>query len=207
MRKSRILILLLLLLSCALRAQERGAWYPHLDYGVEWGYSGTFWDSYHYNYTSSDGARLDSRHEGFTFKSNGHLYGFLGARFARWFTADALVGWAGVYEGRRVVPVTLRASAFVRGYDCDGMKLFVEGGRCFAPSFAGKQIWMGKMGGGYRLLLDTHFAMDLALSLQAVHDHPIGVYDRSRDEIVPDASLRRSDCEYFSLNFSVALCF
>ena len=54
---------------------------------------------------------------------------------------------------------------------------------------------------------DAHFAMDLALSLQAVHDHPIGVYDRSRDEIVPDASLRRSDCEYFSLNFSVALCF
>lgn len=206
MRKACVLTLLLLL-SCALGAQERGAWYHHLDYGVEWGYSGTFWDDYHYNYISASGARLDSQDSRLTFKSNGHLYAFLGARFARIFATDMLVGWAGVYEGRRVIPVTLRASAFARGYDRDGLKLFVEGGRCYAQSFAGKHIWMGKLGGGYRIMLDRDFALDLSLSLQAVTDHPVGVYDHNRDEIVPDENLRRSDSRYHSLNLSVALCF
>ena len=117
------------------------------------------------------------------------------------------MGWAGVYEDRRVVPVTLRGSVFFRGYDADGAKFFLEGGRCIAPSLAGKNIWLGKAGGGYRILLDTHFALDLSLSLQAVHDHPVGVYDRSRDELVPDWNLRRSDCDYLSMNFSIALCF
>ena len=200
-------IFLLLLLSCVLGAQEKEHWYDHLDYGMEWGYSGTFWDSYHYNYSSVEGERLDSRNEGLTFKSNGHLYGFVGARFARYFAADALVGWAGVYEGRRVIPVTLRGSFFFRGYDHDGMKFFLEGGRCFAPSFTGKPIWIGKLGGGHRVVLDSHFALDLSLSLQAVSDHPVNVYDPIREDAVPDANLRRSDCAYMSLNLSVALCF
>lgn len=206
MRKAAT-ILLLLLLSCALGAQEKGLWYDHLDYGVEWGYSGTFWDSYHYNYTSAEGERLDSRNEHLTFKSNGHLYGFVGARFARWFAADVLVGWAGVYEGRRVVPVTLRSSVFFRGYDNDGMKVFLEGGRCFAPVFGGKPIWLGKVGGGHRTMLDRHLALDFALSLQAVSDHPRDVYDPIREDVVPPGNLRRSDCAYMSLNLSVALCF
>lgn len=207
MRKASVILLLLSLLSCALSAQDKGRWYDYFDYGVEWGYSGTFWDSFHYNYTSVDGARLDSRDDRLTFKSNGHLYGFVGARFARYFAADALVGWVGVYEGRRVVPVTLRGSVFFRGYDADGMKLFLEGGRCIAPSFSGKPIYIAKLGTGYRIMLESNFALDLALSLQAVHDHPLGVYDHIREESVPDANLRRSDCSYMSLNLSFALCF
>ena len=178
-----------------------------LDYGVEWGYSASVWESYHYNYTSPSGARIDTRDSHFSYKSNGHLYGFAGIRFARHFAADALVGWAGIYEGRRVVPVTLRASCFWKGYDRDGWKTFLEAGRCFADSFAGKPVYVAKLGTGYRMMLDRRFALDLALSLQGAYDHPLDVYDKGREEAVQDANLRRSDSGYLSLNFSLALCF
>ena len=199
---------LTLLLAAALSAAAQGKLYEHLDYGVEWGYTSTFCEIYHYNYTSpSSGARIDSRDSYPAYKSNGHVNVFVGARFARHFALDALVGCAGIYEGRRVVPVTLRASTFWRGYDRDGWKTFVEGGWCAGRSFADKPIWIAKLGSGYRIMLDRQFAMDLMFSLQGAHDHPLQVYDRLREESVPDASLRRSDCSYLAANFSVALCF
>ena len=200
-------VLICLLLSVVLSAADRGGWYDHLDYGVEWGYSASFWEAYHYNYTTPSGARIDSRDHHLDYKSNGHLYGFVGARFARHFTADVLVGWAGIYEERRVVPVTLRASCFWSGYDKDGWKTFLEGGWCGACSFAGKPVYIGKLGTGYRLMLDRNLALDLSLSLQGAYDHPIDVYDKGREVAVPDATLRRSDSGYLSLNFTVALCF
>ena len=105
------------------------------------------------------------------------------------------------------MPVTLRTTCFWKGYDRDGWKTFLEGGWCGAHSFAGKPVYIGKLGSGYRLMLDRCFALDLAVSLQGASDHPLGVYDKRREEAVPDANLRRSDSGYFSLNFTVSLCF
>ena len=205
--KKLLAILLCILLSAAASAADGRGWYDHLDYGLEWGYTATFWEVYHYNYTTPAGPRMDSRDSHFSYKSNGHLYGFVGARFARRFAADVLVGWAGIYEDRRVMPVTLRTTCFWKGYDRDGWKTFLEGGWCGAHSFAGKPVYIGKLGSGYRLMLDRCFALDLAVSLQGASDHPLGVYDKRREEAVPDANLRRSDSGYFSLNFTVSLCF
>lgn len=203
-----LVILLALLLPAGLLAGEKGSWYDYLDYGVEWGYTASFWETYHYNYTSpSQGARIDSRDSRFAYKSNGHVYAFAGARFARHFALDGVIGWAGLYEERRMVPVTLRSSFFFKSYDQDGLKAFLEGGCCLGESFAGKPVGIGKLGGGYRVMLDRHFALDLALSLQGVSDHPLDVYDRKREEAIPEASLRRSDCGYLSVNFSISLCF
>lgn len=203
----RCAILVFFLLSAVVSAAGKGGWYDHLDYGVEWGYSASFFEAYHYNYTSPSGARIDSRDNHLSYKSNGHIYGFVGARFARRFATDVLVGWAGIYEGRRVVPVTLRASCFWSGYDRDGWKTFLEGGWCGARSFAGKPVFIGKLGCGYRLMLDRDFALDFSLSLQGAYDHPLDVYDKRREELVPDVNLRRSDGGYLSLNFTLALCF
>lgn len=206
--KRRLPTVLILILAAVLPAAGQGGWYAHLDYGVEWGYTASFCDIYHYNYTSpTSGARIDSRDTQFAYKSNGYLSAFVGARFARVLALDAVAGWAGVYEGRRVFPLTLRSSVFWSGYERDGWKTFLEGGCCAGKSFAGKPIWMAKMGSGYRILLDRYFALDLMFSLQGVHDHPMGIFDKSRGESVPDKNLRRSDCNYLSANFSVALCF
>lgn len=207
MRKIGVL-LVVLFFPAALSAGEKGSWYDHLDYGVEWGYTASLGEIYHYNYISpSLGARIDSRDAHLAYKSNGHLYAFAGAKFARHFALDAMAGWAGLYEERRMFPVTLRSSFFFKGYDQDGWKAFLEGGCCLGGSFGGKAVGIGKLGGGYRVMLDRHFALDLALSLQGVLDHPLDVYDDKREELIPAAFLRRSDCGYVSVNFSVALCF
>lgn len=206
--KRIVLISLLLALSAPLGATRPGKWYDHLDYGVEWGYTASFFEAYHYNYTSpSSGARIDTRDSHLSYKSNGHIYGFVGAKFARRFALDAAAGWAGLFESRRMVPLTLRGSYFFRGYDRDGWKLFAEGGCCLGESHAGKAVGIARLGSGYRVMLDRNFALDLSLSLQGVSDHPTNVYDKAREEAIPDASLRRSDCNYLALNFSVALSF
>ena len=203
--------LLILLLSCLcgpLSAAGDGWAARHLEYGVEWGYTATFLYSYHFNYLSeSVGARIDSRDALFSYKSNGHVQAFAGIRFARRFSVDAVIGWAGVYEERRVYPVTLRGTCFFPGYDRDGWKVFAEGGLCSCASLADKPVAIAKAGFGRRLMLGTRSALDLSLSLQGVSDHPIGVYDPMRGVSVPNDNLRRSDCDYLSLNFSLALCF
>ena len=68
-------------------------------------------------------------------------------------------------------------------------------------------MFIGKLGSGYRLMLDRDFALDFSLSLQGAYDHPLDVYDKRREELVPDVNLRRSDSGYLSLNFTLALCF
>ena len=206
--KRALLISLLLAWSFTLFAGRPGKWYDHLDYGVEWGYTASVFEAYHYNYTSpSSGARINTRDSHLSYKSNGHIYGFVGARFARHFALDAAAGWAGLYEARRMFPLTLRSSFFFRGYDRDGWKAFLEGGCCLGESYAGKAVGIARMGSGYRVILDRNFALDLSLSLQGVLDHPVDVYDKVREERIPNESLRRSDCNYVSLNFSISLCF
>ena len=66
--KKRLAILLCILLSAAASAADGGGWYDHLDYGLEWGYTATFWEVYHYNYTTPAGPRMDSRDSHFSYK-------------------------------------------------------------------------------------------------------------------------------------------
>ncbi|MBR1576204.1 MAG: hypothetical protein IJ654_07135 [Bacteroidales bacterium] len=206
--KRYCVLCLLLFLSAGLHASGRGDWYGHWDYGIEWGYTASFAEIYHYNYTlPSLGARIDSRDSRLSYKSNGLLTAYTGVKFARHYALDALAGWAGVYEGRRMFPVTMRGSYFFDAYDKDGWKTFLEGGCCLGKSFAGKAVGIVKAGTGYRLMLDRYFALDLSLSLQGILDHPVNIYDRSREEFVPDGNLRRSDCGYIGINFTLALDF
>ena len=205
----RTLLLLLLACLCGPLSAAGDGWAArHLEYGLEWGYTATFLYSYHFNYLSeSVGARIDSRDALFSYTSNGHVQGFAGVRFARRFAVDAVVGWAGIYEERRVYPVTLRGTCFFPGYDRDGWKVFAEGGVCSCASFADKGVAIVKAGFGRRLMLDRKSALDLSVSLQGVSDHPTGVYDLSRGVSVPKDNLRRSDCNYLALNISIGLCF
>lgn len=203
-----LLILLLCCLCGPLSAAGKERVSTDLEFGVEWGYTATFLNAYHYNYISeSTGARIDSRDALFAYKSNGHVQAFAGVRFARRVAVDAVVGWAGVYEGRRVYPLTVRGSCFFPAYDRDGWKVFAEGGLCICPSFGQKGVEIAKAGFGRRVMLGSHSALDLSLSLQGVSDHPVSVYDRTRGVSVHGEHLRRSDCNYLALNFSVALCF
>lgn len=180
----------------------------HVDAGFEWGYSATFCNVYHFNYISEDsGSRIDVHDKDFTFKSNGHLYGYVGAKFCKCFVTDLMIGWAGIYEERRVNPLTVRFSWFPQGFDNDGIKLFIENGSFFGNAKTRNGLWLSKAGAGRRLILDDFIALDASISAQLVSDHPLGVFDMKSQVSVPDANLRRSDCHYTCINFTLALSF
>ena len=204
MRKC-LIISVLILLSQALGAQ---GWKERIEFGTEWGYSATFVNKYHFNYFSSVfGSRIDTREIDYTYKSNGHLYFFGGYRFSKHFAALVKTGWIGVYEGRRVMPLTAGVEFLSNGHYSDGYKIFADGGTCIAKTMPGKHNIIGRAGFGRRFILDRNLAMDMSLSVQYVSDHPTDVYDYSRGVSVPFEILLRSDCQYASVNLSVGLCF
>lgn len=189
-------------------ALAAAGWKDRIEYGTEWGYSATILNDYHYNYYSEGyGSRIDSREREMTYKSNGHLYAFAGYRFTNWMSAGLRTGWIGVFEGRRVVPLTLAVNFLPKGHGNDGFKLFADGGLCFGKRMPGKQILMARAGAGQRIMLDRKFALDMSMSVQGVSDHPVDVFDPSRNESVSNANLLRSDCGYMSVNLTIGFCF
>lgn len=205
--KGKWLISLALLLTVDMSAADFRDLYSHLNYGIEWGYTSTLLNSYHYNYVSSHGARVNSAHDYWTYKSNGHLLAFLGVKFAKKCSADVYYGWMGAYEDRRMNPLTLRGTYYINGYGSNGLKLFAEGGAGLARTFFKQKSYVYKAGLGERIMLGPGYAMDLSVSAQRVNDHPTDVYDVWNGVSVPDGNLRKSICKYLGVNFSITLAF
>ena len=116
-------------------------------------------------------------------------------------------GWAGVVQGRRVMPLMARGTYFINGCCSDGVKLFADGGICIADTFGSTLTPIARLGCGYRLMLTGRTALDISAALQGVSDHPSDVYAAEYRYTVPVESLRRSDRLYAGLTFSLALSF
>lgn len=210
MKGSRIHIALIFcLLAFPQTGFSQSSWKDFVEFGVEWGYSATYYEYYHYNYISgADGSRIDSKDSHLNYKSNGHLYAYAGIRPADFLSIDLRSGWAGVFEGRRVMPLTLEVNFLPSGCNADGWKYSLEGGMLLTQShMTGQYAYIAKALFARRVKLSDYLCLDMGVSLQAVADHPTDVYDKSRSEIVANGNLLRSDCYYSSLNFSIGLCF
>ena len=207
MKKTILMFIITLLAFLKGGAALAGDFYDHLDYGVEWGYTATLQYQHSFVYLSESGSRTLYKGNLLTYKSNGEVLVFAGVKFAKVLTLNACAGWAGVYEGRRVCPLTLRLSCFPRGYSSDGVKILLEGGKCFAKSFEDKEIMIAKIGAGYRITLSHNIALDFSLNAQMVSDHPLGIYDAEHKTIVDDASLLESNAHYSGLSFVMSLSF
>ena len=176
-------------------------------YGIEWGYTGTFYETHHYNYLSDVGARVDVNSQGPVYYSNGDILGYAGLIMGRHIEADVVCGWAGVVQGRRVVPVMARGTYFFNGTCQDGLKVYVDGGLCLARTSGSQLCPIARAGCGYRLMLTERTALDFSAALQGISDHPDDVYVTEYHYSVPPESLRRSDRRYAGLTLSLALSF
>jgi len=205
--KTKLFSVLLVFFSFLTSASGSSRFYDHLNYGVEWGYSMTFFNRYDYNYNNFIGTRISRQGSEITYKSNGHLVMFAGARICDHYTADLCTGVMGIYEGRTAVPVSLRGSYFLRGYSSDGFKFFAESGFIKLYSLNDKLGNFLKSGIGYRLMLDRKLALDLIVSWQLCNDHPYDLYDHENKVFVNPRFLLKSDSRYQSINYSLALSF
>lgn len=212
MRKTIILLFVLALSVSSYGASPAGGaagrgFASRLRGGVEWGYTQGVWHWYHYNYLTDAMARVDSKDGAFELHPGGHVYAYIGYQVGRRWELDALSGWAGVWEGRRIVPVDLRVTRYFSGLDRNGVKAFVEAGEIISHNVANSDFPSNivKIGCGYRLMLTTRSAVDLSISVHRCIDHPATVTDPRYGYLVPAGHLRRSDTAYMGVNFSMSV--
>lgn len=185
-------------------AQEKGrdAFY----FGLEWGYSATILDAYHYNYVESvDGYRVDEKGCKLIMNSNGNLLLKGGIHFSKHIATELMAGWAGIKQGRQVVPILLKETYSINRYNQDGWLVFLTEG-VGLRSDNNKHSLMSQAGTGYRIALSRRGSMDFLCSLQLSTDHP-NVKDNNTGTFVPAENLRKSDSIYTALNFSISLNF
>lgn len=196
-----------LALCCTGRPAHSAAPLRGLHGGVEWGYTQSFWHWYHYNYLTDAMARVNSEDSEFELHQGGHIYAYLGYQIGRRWELDLISGWAGVWDGRRVVPVDLRVTRFFSGLDSNGFKAFLEAGEVISHNDASSELPSNiiKLGGGYRIMITSRSSIDLAMSVHRCLDHPAGVTDPKYNYRVPASHLRRSDTAYMGISFSISL--
>ena len=177
-----------------------------LSYGIEWGYDATMLNVYHYNYMdSADGFRIDQKAIKPMYYSNGHATAHLSVEFARRWALGLYAGYAGVQQRTRLFPLALRSTYYMESFRSDGQFIFIEGGAGLHETR--KSISpIGRLGYGYRAILNRRCSIDFSASLRAVSDHP-PIYDSSIPGYVAEENIRRSDALYGALLFSVALNF
>lgn len=195
---------ILLFLTAGAAAGERSG---HVRYGIEWGYTGSLYESHDYAYMSDAGAMVTSKGHSLIFNSNGCFLAFLGYECLKKTETDLVAGYAGVIQGRRVVPLMVRETFFFNGCRNDGIKMFAEGGVCLAGTFMEKLTWMGRAGAGYRVMLGDIPALDFFLSAHLVHDHPAAVYATEYSYSVPAGDLRSSLRQYAGISIGLSLNF
>lgn len=202
MRKYLLSILLLMLLvSPGANAKVK------FSGGVEWGYKVSLYHKFHYNYLSQEGVRINDQGKNFEAFSNGEIYGFAGAYLNDYINLSLYAGYSGIYNDRRVYPVSARATYYVKGRSNDGIKMFIDSGCAFAETFSKHGIVLGKAGLGYRFALDKNTGLDLNLTAEYAADHPTKVIDKYAGTIVTESDLRRCDFKHVLIGMSISLSF
>ena len=174
---------------------------------VEWGYTGTFMHKYHNDYVdSTDGYRIDVRDTDFLLYSNGLMQAGLFFETTRHYSVAMNVGFAGVFQERRMFPLTLRFSYFFRSLQEDGFFALAEAGKAFVFDGTDMHNNIARLGGGYRISLSTRNNLDFSTFLQLATDHP-DIYNMNLGNKVQKVYVNCSDSYYGALVFTVALSF
>ena len=174
-------------------------------YGLEWGACAQFLNIHHYNFIDNAGGRVDERETAFTYHANGSVMGKVGVNFSPNFRLDLNGGYAGISDGRRVFPISLRANIMPKGSSSDGFVYFADGGIFFDENFSDTPGILAAAGFGYRLSLGSHSAVNLLLNTRWSHDHP--QVANPDGGFVASANVRRSNAEYISLGLTISLDF
>lgn len=207
MKKSFLAILTAIALLGGIDARA-GA--PRIRYGLEWGVTPTFLQSWHFNYISGEGYRVDDSGRDHPFTFNGFVYAHFGVNVTDALALSLYGGYAGLSKGNRVFPLLFRASMYPKGMATDGLFYFAEAGAGFhaakqsAPSLPAAAL--ANAGAGYHLALSRSIGLDFQLSLRGAFDHQ-RIKDADTGNWVPDADIRRNDMRAYALCLSIGLSF
>lgn len=198
----RVLCILLLVLSGAV-APAKG---PHFTYGLEWGYTATFFKHADYNFICSEGYRINETHDIWWYYSNGAILANAGVDLTRKLNVSAYSGLLGVYSHRWVIPAEVRVRYCPAGNDRNGPVFHAGGGATFPTSTLTETAGRGLIGGGYRFSIFRSMSVDFLLSFNLTFDHDL-ITDPDTHGYVPHSAITTNMSEYYAVCASIALNF
>lgn len=209
-RKLFISILLLIIGPSVLSARmlPDGWVFDRFRFGVEWGYTQSFYLHRDYNFISEEGYRVFEQTSGFAFHPNAQILGQVGFSLSERVQLSVLGGYMGVGRANRLFPVLLRLSIFPETLTEDGFFYFAQGGPAWHPkSSAGEgTAILTSAGAGYRLRLSTDCCLDLLVGIKYLADHP-AIPNPDGPGKVPGRNIRKNYAGYCALDFSIAISF
>lgn len=174
-------------------------------WGLEWGASGICHSNAYCVYTADEGFIVEYRKISNRLHVNGTLEGFVGIDFAQRLNISLHSGYAGIADGERGVPLSLRPTLRLgRNPDGGRASLFAEGGVFFRKN---ADISMfAKLGTGWRTTLSQHLALDFNAGLQVSRTHP-DIYDKYSGRYLAGDSVRGLKCFNAGFFLTTALVF
>ena len=182
------------------------AWTPHFSYGLEWGYTATFFKHAHYNFICSEDYRINEKYNTWWYYSNGSVLANAGVDLTKTLNVSAYSGLIGVYSHRWVIPAEMRVRFCPAGNGNDGPVFQAGGGAVFPTSTLTETAARGLLGGGYRFAIFRSMSVDFLLSFNLTWDHDL-IKDPDTQAYVPHSAISSNMSEYYAVNLSVALNF
>ena len=201
MKKAVIVIATLLLLQPCLMATR-----PRLSYGLEWGYAGTFLNTWQYNYIYSSGSRIIDNGHRWWYYSNGSLLANVGMDLGEKVNLSLYSGIHGVYFKRRMIPLELRARWCPSGLQNNGLITYCGVAAMFPTAPLRDISPRVNIGAGYRVKVYKATCVDFLLSFAISGDHG-SIEDPDTSSPVPAQDITSNFTQYWSAGFSVALNF
>ena len=180
--------------------------FPHISYGLEWGYTGTFLRSWQYNYICSEGFRIVDSDEAWRYFSNGIVLVNVGVDLGDKFNLSVYSGLSGVYFRRWMIPLEGRVRFCPSGLDNTGFICYMGAGAMFPTSVRRETSFGAKMGAGYRVAVFRKISVDFMLSAHFTTDHD-NITDPDTKHYVPTLDITKNASQYTALCVSAAINF
>ena len=175
----RGLITYLLTLACCFMASGRtgAATASKVTFGAEWSYIATFQSGYHFNFFAPDGYRVDMDEDQARYFTNGEVLFHAGYNLNDQWNLSLYLGYTGISDMHPAVPISIRATRyFGTDHMADRWFAFGDIGSGVSIKKDPREIYAGKIGGGYRLSLSRYVKLDFVASIRMIYTHPDIIY-------------------------------
>ncbi len=176
-----------------------------LTFGIEWGYIASFHYGYYNYFLAPEGYRVEDKGYEFGLFSNAEMYANIGYDFNEKWNLSMYVGYLGIANFHKAVPVSLRLTRyFGKDQSDDKWFLFGDVGSGISIKISPQEIITGKIGVGYRLALSRMTSLDFIVTARMITTHPQIYHDKIP---IPLEMTARNIANVSAVSFGMALNF
>ncbi len=178
-----------------------------VSFGLEWGYSLSFFNLRRLNYLDAEGSRVNVDESLFKAGSNAGILASFGLNIGERCNFSISSGYIGVEDNVRLIPFLASFTCVPAGISENGFVFNVRAGAGMNVLDHSRILPLADLGFGYRIGFENGYGIDLKFILRGAYDHP-SIFDPTYGSgYVPAENIRDDRAVYLSAGLSAALNF